>query len=70
MPEIGDCIGIGDSMEEAINACIEHIDSVKGFGVQVNKDALYKALSEVKKAEENNIIFSNKEIPSPKDFIE
>jgi len=70
MPEIGDVIGIADDMEEAINACKEHAEDVKGFGVVIHTPAVIEALKEIEKAEENNIIFSDEEMPSQKDLIE
>ena len=69
MCEIGDVIGIGDTIEEAIEACQEHAKGVKGFGLHVNTDAVIQALNEIHNAEENDIIFSDDEMPEQKDLL-
>jgi hypothetical protein len=69
MCEIGDVIGIGDTIEEAIEACQEHAEGVKGFGLHVNTDAVIEALNEIHNAEENDIIFSDDEMPTQKDLL-
>jgi hypothetical protein len=70
MCEIGDCIGIGDTIEEAIEACKKHAEAVKGFDCKVNTDALPQALTEIEKAEENDIIFTDDKLPTQKDLID
>jgi hypothetical protein len=69
MCEIGDCIGIGDTMEEAILACKEHAKAVKGLDVQVNVQALPDALNEIENAEDNGIIFTDDKLPKLTDLI-
>ena len=69
MCEIGDVIGIGDTIEEAIEACKEHAEGVRGFGLHVNTDAVIQALNEIHTAEENDIIFSDDEMPEQKDLL-
>jgi hypothetical protein len=70
MVEIGDCIGIGDTLEEAISACQEHAEYVKGDKVVVNTEALYSGLKEIAKAEENGIIFTEDSLPKMKDLLD
>jgi hypothetical protein len=69
MTEIGDCIGIGDTIEEAISACQEHAEYVKGDKVVVNTQSLYDGLDEITKAEENDIIFTEDRLPTKKELI-
>ena len=69
MPEIGDVIGIGDSVEEAIKACQEHAEKLEGFEVKVSAEALPEALGEISKAEEHNIIFTDEKLPDLKKLI-
>jgi len=69
MCEIGDCIGIGDTIEEAIEACREHAEGIKGFGLHINTDAVIEALNEIHTAEENDIIFSDDQMPEQKDLL-
>lgn len=70
MCEVGDVIGIGDTLEEAINACREHAEGVSGFDIKVNTAAVVEALKEIENAEENDIIFSDEKLPTQKDLIE
>jgi len=69
MCEIGDCIGIGDTMQEAIEACKAHADKVSGFNLTVHSDAVIHALSEIENAEENGIIFSDEKLPTEKELL-
>jgi len=69
MCEIGDCIGIGNTMEEAILACQKHAEGVNGFDIKVNTNALPDALKEIENAEDNDIIFTDEELPKITDLI-
>jgi len=69
MCEIGDCIGIGDTMEEAIQACKKHAEGVHGFGLTVHTEAVIDALNQIQTAEDNGIIFSDDEMPKQKDLL-
>ena len=70
MCEIGDVVGIGDTVEDAINNCRENAEGVGGFCVQVYADSITDALGEIQKAEDEGIIFTDDELPKPKDLIE
>lgn len=69
MCEIGDVIGIGDTMEDAIKACQENAKGVSGFQVKVNTDSLIDGLDEITKAEDEGIEFSDDPLPNKKDLI-
>jgi len=69
MCEIGDCIGIGDTMEEAIKACQDHAKEVNGFDVKVNTDALPAAIQEIESAEKNGITFTDEKLPKLADLL-
>jgi hypothetical protein len=69
MPEIGDVIGIGDSIEEAIKSCQEHAEKIEGFEVKVSAEALPEALGEISKGEEHGITFTDEKLPDLKKFI-
>lgn len=69
MPEIGDVIGIGDSVEEAIKACQKHAEKLEGFEVKVHAEALPEALGEISNAEEHGIIFTDEKLPDLKKLI-
>lgn len=64
MCEIGDCIGTGDTMEEAIRMCQENAKCIDGFDIKVNTEALPAALKEIENAEDNDIIFTDDKLPS------
>jgi hypothetical protein len=70
MCEIGDCIGIGDTMEDAIKNCQNHAKCVHGFDIKVNTDALPAALKEIENAEDNGIIFTDEELPKQSDLLD
>ena len=70
MCEVGDCIGMGDTMEEAIKNCQEHAKGVKGLDIKVNTDALPAALKEIENAEENDIIFTDEKLPKQADLLD
>jgi hypothetical protein len=69
MPEIGDCIGIGNTIENAIESCKKHAEGVSGLNVKVHTEAVLEALDEIANAEDNGIIFSDDEMPTQKDLL-
>lgn len=54
---VGTAVGIGDTVEEAVEAAIEHADAVKGIQVEWNKDAFPKALDAIKEGKNFGIIW-------------
>jgi hypothetical protein len=70
MSEIGDCLGIGDTVEEAIKNCQENAKGVGGFCVTVYDKAITDALGEIQKAEDAGIEFTDDALPEQKDLIE
>lgn len=58
LEEIGAVVGLGDSIEEAIEACTENVEQVQGFKLEAHTDALAKAKKEIDEAEEKGISFS------------
>lgn len=49
MEEIGACIGMGETFKEAKKQCIKIAESIKGYGIKINMDALEEAQSEIDK---------------------
>jgi hypothetical protein len=70
MIECGAVIGIADTLEEAINACKKNAEGVKGFDVKIHAEALPEALKEIETAEENDIIFTDDDLPDIKELID
>lgn len=52
LPEIGAVTGWGNTLDEAIKACKEHAEQVKGYYVNVPCDAFDKAQEEIEKCAE------------------
>ena len=69
MCEIGDVVGIGETIEEAINACKEHAEGVQGFDIKISAEALPEALNEITNAEKHGIIFTDDDLPALQDLI-
>jgi hypothetical protein len=61
--EIGSVIGLGDTVEEAIEECREHAKGIEGMGIKIKSDALESLLPQIKEAQEKGIKFSDEPIP-------
>lgn len=61
--EIGSVIGLGDTLEEAIQECREHAEGIQGMGVEIKVDSLESLLPQIKEAQEKGIKFSDDTIP-------
>lgn len=66
--EVGAVVGIGDTIEEAINHLKENAECVQGLGVQIKTDSLAKALSDIQDAQDQGMFFAD-EIPSPESVM-
>ena len=54
---------------DPIIATTQHAEGVSGFGLTVHTDAVIDALNEIHNAEENDIIFSDDEMPEQKELL-
>ena len=70
MIECGAVIGLGNSVEEAIRACQKNAEGVEGFDVKIHAEALPEALDEIQKGEDNDIIFTDENLPDKKDLMD
>lgn len=61
--EIGAVIGLGDTIEEAIEECRKHAEGVQGMGVEIKADSLESLLPQIKEAQEQGIKFSDEPVP-------
>lgn len=61
--EIGAVIGLGDTLEEAIQECCEHAKGIRGLGLEVKAESLSALLPKIKEAQDRGIKFSDDEIP-------
>lgn len=57
--EIGSVIGLGDTIEEAIEECREHAEGIRGMGLYVKAESLDSLLPQIKEAQEKGIKFSD-----------
>ena len=69
MTEIGDCIGLGDTIEEAIENCKKHAEGVDGFDIKIHVEALPDALKEIENAEDHGITFTDDKLPTLTDLL-
>lgn len=60
--EIGSVIGLGDTVEEAIEECREHAKGVEGMGIEVKSDSFECLLEQIEEAQEKGIKFSDEPI--------
>jgi hypothetical protein len=68
--ELGVAIGIGDSIKEAIELCMEHAYSVSGANLEITEEAIGEALAKIKKGEKLGIEFTDEKIPEPESVME
>jgi len=69
MVECGAVIGLGNTLEEAIEACKAHAEGVEGFDPKIHAEALPEALEEISNAEEHDIIFTEDKLPDITEII-
>jgi len=50
--EIGAAIGLGDSLEEAVGAAIEHAEAVEGLELEFDRNALSAAMESIEQGRE------------------
>lgn len=70
MDEIGAVVGIGDTIQEAIDHLHETVEELKDQPVAIRVDALYDALKEIQEAEKKGIEFSEQEVPEPETALQ
>lgn len=66
---IGMMVGIGDTIEEALEHLKENAELLKGQPVSIPTDALYHTLIEIRKAEEKGIEFTGDKLPEPESAL-
>ena len=67
---IGCIVGIGDTIEDAMEHCREVRDAIKDQPVSSEFDSLVDAIEELQKAEEQGIEFGKQPIPKPATVLE
>lgn len=69
MDEIGAVVGIGNTIQEAVDHLHETVNSLKDQPVSIRSDALYEAVKEIRKAEEQGVEFTDQKVPSPESVM-
>lgn len=63
--EVGSVIGLGDTMESAIDNLKKHAEAIKNNHIEVNTDSLYYAIKEIHSAEKQGVEFTPDKVPQP-----
>lgn len=61
--EIGSVIGLGDTLEEAIEECREHAKGIEGMGLDIQTNSFESLLPQIQEAQEKGMKFSDGPIP-------
>jgi hypothetical protein len=67
--DVGVVIGMGDSIEDTIQAVRENFEAIGDDSLSVKLEGFKNILEDIKKAESEGIEFSNKELPEPGEVI-
>lgn len=67
---IGWVVGIGDTIQDAINHAQRTADALEGQDVKVNMEALAESLKAVREEEKAGIEFTDQEVPKPSTVID
>jgi hypothetical protein len=70
VPEIGAVVGIGDTIQEAIDHLHEVAEELKDQPVAIRTESLYDALKEVQEAEKKGLEFTEQEVPKPETALQ
>ena len=68
--EVGNVVGIGDTIGEAMDKLKEHVDAIADNPIDVDVESLYSALKEIRSAEEQGIEWSGEKVPKPETALE
>lgn len=70
MDEIGAVVGIGDSIQDALDHLHNTVETLKDQPVSIREDSLYDAIKEVRQAEKKGIEFTEQEVPKPETALQ
>lgn len=65
LPEIGAVVGMGDTIEEAVEHLTENAGQIEGYQVEIKLDSISKALHEFEQAEEFGVALTSESLPGP-----
>lgn len=65
MEEIGAVVGVGDTIEAALEHLKENVAAIKNNPIDVDTESLYHAIKEMHSAEKQGISFTDDKIPKP-----
>jgi hypothetical protein len=67
--EVGVVIGLGDTIEEAIEDLRDHLELLKDEPVTAKTNEFVDLIKEIKEAQESGVHFTSKKLPKPADVI-
>lgn len=67
---IGSVVGLGDTMEEAIDSVKEHAAELDGQPVEVHVDSLVDVLATIRDQEKADVPFTDADVPSPETALQ
>lgn len=67
---IGWCMGIGDTMQEAVEHCLENSEELEGQHLTVHTESIADAIKAVEHEEDEGINFADGKIPEPSMILE
>ena len=70
LTEIGQLVGLGSTLLEAIGKVKEYSGQIEGYDVSVNLEAIPDAVEEIREGEEHGVMFSDDELPSAEEVEE
>lgn len=70
LPEIGAVVGMGNTLEEAIQHVNDNASQISGYDLDIKLDAIPHALETVRQGEDFGIKFGNDTLPEPEDLVE
>lgn len=68
LSDIGAVVGTGNTLLEAVKACREHADLIKGYGIEVDMNAIGQALDQVRAGEKLGIQFTTETLPTAEEL--
>lgn len=66
---VGAVVGLGDSIDEAVEKLWEHLQALDGQPVRADASSLYEAIEEIHKAEKKGIEFTEETVPEPESVL-
>lgn len=70
LPEIGAVVGVGESIEEAVQQLTDNASKIEGYFIEIKLDSISKALHEFEQAKEFGMQLTTETLPDPEELNE